>query len=95
LWLSDPIVGGPLRDLRSVQVFADSFLGERLDALDLDAAAVGATSYGGFLAFRGAAAAPQRVTRLVEYSWLIGAPSEGAPLAARIGVSHTRSFLAS
>lgn len=83
--LSDPIVGGPLRDLRSVEAYADKLLSELLDALELDAAAVGATSYGGFFAFRGAAAAPERVTRIVEYSWLIGAPSEGAPLTARIG----------
>ena len=83
--LSDPIVGGPLRDLRRVEAYADRLLSDLLDALDLDAAAVGATSYGGFFAFRGAAAAPERVTRIVEYSWLIGAPSEGAPLTARIG----------
>jgi pimeloyl-ACP methyl ester carboxylesterase len=83
--LSDPIMGGPLRDLRSVEAYADKLLSELLDALELDAAAVGATSYGGFFAFRGAAAAPGRVTRIVEYSWLIGAPSEGAPLMARIG----------
>ena len=83
--LSDPIVGGPLRDLGSLEAYADHLLGDLLDALDLDAAAVGATSYGGFFAFRGAAASPERVTRIVEYSWLVGAPSEGAPLTARIG----------
>lgn len=82
--LSDPIVGGPLRDLRNVEAYADRLLSELLDALGLDTAAVGATSYGGFFAFRGAAAAPERVTRLVEYSWLIGAPSEAAPLTARM-----------
>jgi pimeloyl-ACP methyl ester carboxylesterase len=82
--LSDPIVGGPLRDLRSVEEYADRLLRELLDALELDVAAVGATSYGGFFAFRGAAAAPERVTRIVEYSWPIGAPSEGAPLMARM-----------
>lgn len=82
--LSDPIVGGPLRDLGRVEAYADRLLPELLDALELDAAAVGATSYGGFFAFRGAAAAPERVTRIVEYSWLIGAPSEGAPFAARV-----------
>lgn len=82
--LSDPIVGGPLQDLRSVEAYADRLLGELLDALGLEAAAVGATSYGGFFAFRGAAAAPERVTRLVEYSWLVGAPSEAAPLTARM-----------
>jgi 2-hydroxy-6-oxonona-2,4-dienedioate hydrolase len=83
--LSDPIVDGPLRDLDEVKAYADGFLGDLLDALELDAAAVGATSYGGFFAFRGAATVPERVTRLVEYSWLVGAPSESAPLTARMG----------
>ena len=82
--LSDPIVGGPLRDLRSVQRYADRLLGDLLDALELDRAAVGGTSYGGFFAFRGAAAEPSRVTQLVEYSWLVGAPSDAAPLTARL-----------
>lgn len=82
--LSDPIVGEPPRDLGAVQQYADRLLGDLLDALDLETAAVGATSYGGLFAFRGAAAQPERVTRLVEYSWLMGAPSEGAPLTARI-----------
>ena len=85
--LSDALVGGPLRDLDEVKAYADRFLGDLLDALDLEAAAVGATSYGGFFAFRGAATAPERVTRLVEYSWLVGAPSEGAPLSARMGAA--------
>jgi len=83
--LSEPIVGGPLRDLRAVEHYADQLLGDVLDALELESAAVGATSYGGLFAFRGAAAHPERVTKLIEYSWLMGAPSEGAPLAARIG----------
>ncbi|MEM9565643.1 MAG: alpha/beta hydrolase [Actinomycetota bacterium] len=82
--LSEPIVGGPLRDLRSVEQLADRLLGELLDALELDRAGVVATSYGGFFAFRGAASIPERVTRLVEFSWLVGAPSESAPLSARL-----------
>lgn len=85
--LSDPIVGGPLKDLRSVEAYADQLLVDLLDALGLDAAAVGATSYGGLFAFRGAAAAPDRVTRLVEYSWLVGAPSDSAPLTARLAAA--------
>lgn len=82
--LSDPIVGEPLGDLRSVERYADRLLGDLLDALELERSAVGATSYGGYFAFRGAAAVPERVTRLVEYSWLIGAPSAAAPPFARI-----------
>ncbi len=93
--LSDPIPDGPLSDLGSVQDYADRLLGELLDALELDSTAIGATSYGGFFAFRGAAAAPQRVTKLVEYSWLIGAPSEGAPFSARMGaLPGARSLMA-
>jgi pimeloyl-ACP methyl ester carboxylesterase len=92
--LSDPIVGGPLRDLDSVERYADRLLGELLDALELDTAAVGATSYGGFFAFRGAAAAPARVSKLIEYSWLIGAPSTGAPFTARLAaVPGVRSLM--
>lgn len=83
--LSDPIVGGPLRDLASVGTYADGLLEQLLDALELDEAAVAGTSYGGYFAIRGAAAIPERVTKLIEYSWPMGAPSESAPFAARIG----------
>jgi len=83
--LSDPIVGGPIRELDALKAYADKFVSELLDALELETAALGGTSYGGFFTFRGAAAAPHRVSKLVEYSWLIGAPSEGAPLSVRIG----------
>lgn len=82
--LSDPIVGGPLRDLASVEAYADRLLADLLDALELDRAAVAATSYGGLFALRGAAAAPDRVTKLIEYSWPVGAPNESAPFSARM-----------
>lgn len=81
--LSDPVVGGPLKNLDQVKAYADRLLGELFDALGLEEAAVGCTSLGGFYGFRGAAAAPERVTKLVECSWLMGAPAEGAPLTAR------------
>lgn len=82
--LSDPIVGGPLRDLASVEAYADRLLSDLLDALELERAMVGATSYGGLFAFRGAAAAPERVEKLIEYSWLMGAPTESTPFSARM-----------
>lgn len=85
--LSDPIVGGPLRTLEQVQAYADRLVPEVLDALELERAAVLGTSYGGFFAFRGAAAAPARVTKIVEYSWLMGAPPEGAPLSMRVAAT--------
>ncbi len=83
--LSDPIVGGPLRDLASVEAYADGLLSDLLDALELDRAMVAATSYGGLFALRGAATVPERVTKLVLYSWPMGAPSELSPLVARMG----------
>lgn len=93
--LSDPAAGIPRRDDASVNAYADRLLPELLDALELDQAAVAATSYGGFFAFRGAAAAPERVTKLIEYSWLIGAPSESAPFVARIGsIRGTEALMA-
>lgn len=78
--LSDPIVGGPLRDLTDVEAYADQLLPDLLDALDLERAMVGATSYGGLFAFRGAAAAPERVEKLIEYSWLIGGTERVSPI---------------
>ncbi len=83
--LSDPMVGGPLHDLARIEAYTDRLLSELLDALELDRAMVGATSYGGLFAFRGAAAAPERVEKLVEYSWLMGAPTESVPFMARMG----------
>ncbi len=92
--MSDPIVGGPLRDLPAVEAYADRLLPDLLDALELDRASVAATSYGGLFAFRGAAAAPERVTKLIEYSWLMGAPSESAPLPARVsGLPGVRALM--
>jgi pimeloyl-ACP methyl ester carboxylesterase len=85
--LSDPIVGGPLRSLSAVHAYADGLLPDVLDALELDSAAVAATSYGGLFAFRGAASAAGsgRVERIVEYSWPMGAPGRKPPLVARMG----------
>lgn len=83
--LSEPIVGGPLSDLADLEKYADTLLEQLLDALKLEQAVVAGTSYGGFFAFRGAAAIPDRVTKVIEYSWLIGAPAESTPFSARIG----------
>src|SRR4051794_36383866 len=82
--LSDRMVSGPRRDLSSVEAYADRLLPEVLDALELERAMVGATSYGGLFAFRGAAAAPERIDKLVEYSWLMGAPTQSVPFVARM-----------
>ena len=82
--LSDPIVGGPLRDLDAVESDADQLLTDALDALELPSAAVLATSYGGYFAMRGAAANPTRISSIVEYSWLMGAPMDTVALSMRL-----------
>ena len=82
--LSDPIVGGPLRDIDAIESYADRLLTDTLDALDLPSAAVLATSYGGYFAMRGAAANPTRVDRMVEYSWLMGAPLDKVAMSMRL-----------
>lgn len=63
-----------------------------LDALGLDAAHVVATSLGGFLALHTCAAQPDRVRRMVQFSWPMGAPNPKLPgffrAAAVPGVSE-------
>lgn len=82
--LSEPIVGGPLLDVDAIESYADRLLVEVLDALDLSSAHVLATSYGGYFALRGAAAHPDRVDRIVEYSWLMGAPMDKVVMSMRL-----------
>ncbi len=81
--LSDPIAGGRLRDFDAVESYADTLLRDVLDALDVSSARIVATSYGGYFAFRGAAAHPNRVDRIVELSWPMGAPMQKVPFAMR------------
>jgi 2-hydroxy-6-oxonona-2,4-dienedioate hydrolase len=82
--LSDPIVGSPLRDLNAIEAYADRLLADVLDALELPTAHVLATSYGGYFALRGAAAHPDRVDRIVEYSWPMGAPMGSVAMSLRL-----------
>jgi pimeloyl-ACP methyl ester carboxylesterase len=83
--LSDPLVGGPLRDIDAIESYADSLVSDALDALELPSAHVLATSYGGYFAFRGAAAHPDRVDRVVEYSWPMGAGMDKVVMSMRLG----------
>lgn len=82
--LSEPIVGGPLRDIDAIESYADSLVSDVLDALELPSAHLLATSYGGYFAFRGAAAHPDRVDRIVEFSWPMGAPMSKVALTMRL-----------
>ena len=81
--LSDPIVGG-LTGLAALEAYADTLIPDTLDALGLARAHVVATSYGGYFALRGAAAHPDRIDRMVEFGWSIGAPMVKVPPAMRL-----------
>lgn len=83
--LSDPVAGGSkIKDISTVEAFADGLLADLLDGLELDTAHVISTSFGGYFAFRGAAAQPERVDRLVEIAWPMGAPIGKAPSSMRL-----------
>jgi pimeloyl-ACP methyl ester carboxylesterase len=64
--------------------FADSLIVDVLDALGLESAPVVATSFGGYMALRAAAAHPDRIERIVELGWMIGAPIARVPLVMRV-----------
>jgi pimeloyl-ACP methyl ester carboxylesterase len=75
--LSRPLV--PALDRRSIGRFGDTFVVDVLDALGLERAHLVATSFGGYVALRSAAAHPDRVNRMVQFSWPAGAPISRLP----------------
>jgi pimeloyl-ACP methyl ester carboxylesterase len=82
--LSDPLVSG-FDDVERLNAFADTLLVDLLDALGLDDAHVVATSFGGYIALRTAAAHADRIGRMVEFGWTIGAPVVRLPVIMRLG----------
>ena len=92
--LSEPLRPPPTA--RSLPALADALLVDVLDALELERAHLVATSLGGYVALRTAAAHPERVDRLVEVGWPLGAPSSTLPLAMRLaGVPGLGGLMAS
>ncbi len=80
--LSDPL---PRRlDDQRLRAYGDSLVADVLDALGLRSAHLVATSFGGYLALRGAAANPDRVDRMVQFSWPFGAPVARIPTFMRV-----------
>lgn len=80
--LSDPF---PEKlDFNSLERFSDGFVPELLDALGLDSTHVVSTSYGGYTALRSAAAHPERIQRMVEFGWTVGAPMAKLPMVMRL-----------
>jgi pimeloyl-ACP methyl ester carboxylesterase len=81
--LSDRI-DPPLADITAIESFADAMIPNVLDALELARAHVVSTSFGGYFALRAAAAHPDRIDRMVEFGWTIGAPIDTVPLPMRV-----------
>jgi len=63
---------------------ADELAVAVLDGIGLERAPMVATSLGGYVGLRAAAAHPDRVERLVVLGWPVGAPGEPVPLAMRL-----------
>ena len=81
--LSDP-VPQPMRSMETFEPFADDLVAEVLDALDIDAAHLVATSFGAYFALRAAAAHPDRVERMLLLGFPIGADVQHTPLSMRL-----------
>lgn len=80
--LSDPL---PRRlDRTGFDAFADQYLVDVLDALELRTATVVSTSFGGCFALRAAAAHPDRVVAVRHLGWSVGAPISHVPFAMRL-----------
>ncbi len=83
--LSDPMPGAAGKaDIDAVKRSGDHLLPDLLDALELPAAHVLATSFGAYFALRAAAAAPERVQRVLLYSWSMGVPMDHTPFVMRV-----------
>jgi 2-hydroxy-6-oxonona-2,4-dienedioate hydrolase len=80
--LSEPLTGR--LDADGLHEVARTQIVDLLDALELPAAHVVATSYGGLSALLSAAAHPERINRVVELGWPVGAPIAHVPMVMRI-----------
>ena len=73
-------LSAPLRiDADNLVAVAEVLVADALDALDLDRAHLVASSFGGFVALRSAAATPERISRMVQMACPAGAPGMGLP----------------
>jgi 2-hydroxy-6-oxonona-2,4-dienedioate hydrolase len=62
----------------------DGLVSDVLDAAGIERAHIVATSLGGFIGLRSAAAHPDRVRRMVQFSWPVGAPTGTIPRSMRL-----------
>lgn len=70
-------------DPTTLAEMADVLVADVLDALDVPSAHIVASSFGGYVALRSAAATPERVERMVQFGWPVGAPTPTLPLFLR------------
>lgn len=80
--LSDPLPAPPAAD--DLPGFAASLVIDVLDALDVGSAGVVSTSLGGYLALNAALAHPDRIGRIVNLGWTVGAPIERLAFVMRL-----------
>jgi pimeloyl-ACP methyl ester carboxylesterase len=80
--LSDPLTTS--LDRERLPRLGDVLLVDVLDALGLESAHLVATSFGGYFALRAAAAFPDRIGRMVQFSWPVGAPISRVPAMMRM-----------
>ncbi len=71
-------------DVGRLETFADALVVDVLDALEIERGHVVATSFGCYFALRAAAAHPDRVNRVVQLGWTVGAPIGRTPAAMRL-----------
>ena len=81
--LSDPL-DARFDDVKALGTFAEALIVDVLDAMQINKAHLVATSFGGYMVLRTAAAHPERIGRMVQLGWTIGAPTAGFPLIMRI-----------
>jgi len=81
-----PLLSSPPTDLAGHERVGDHLVVDVLDGLGIDAAHVVSTSLGGWYAFRGAAAHPERVLTLSGLAFQGGARIENAPLIMRLSM---------
>ena len=90
--LSPPVITG-FADVQKFEAFADALIVDVLDALEIASAHVVSTSFGGYIALRSVAAHPERIGRMVEFGWTIGAPVGRWPLVMRLANVPTLGLL--
>ncbi len=74
-------------DLHTVDRFldyADTLIADVLDALEAPTARIVSTSLGGCFTLRAAAAHPDRIDRIVEFGFVVGAPIGRLPISMRL-----------